>query len=416
MFKTFVFLFFLSLADKSLPDSASTNLLIGQAGATTISCSAQIIPEPLPHELKKLSKNAMENIYAIHLDDAEKNFEEIIKKYPEHPIGYFGRAMTKWARLEYEHEESNPALDSEFNILIDTAVQIGLQWVENHKYDANAFMCLGGAYGLRARLYLMQHKWLKAYFDGKKGIKKMKTALKIDPELYDAYIGLGMYEYYAGTLSGIIGILAKLFISGDAQKGIEYLTLTKEKGFFNAMAAELVLIEIFTQTNSPYSNSSLAVTWSKELRQKYQYHPMLHFTEIVALFENKQWQDVRKEAMDYLKYIEEGRPLYQKIYVPRALLALGTSFLAENDFDNALEYFLKASETLKGSGQANRWAVWAQVRTGNVYDLKGDREKALKYYNEALSCKDEWGFKEYIKKYTSKPYTLKDLPGALPPP
>lgn len=401
MVKIFVFLFFFLLADKL---------------ATTLSFSAQIIPEPLPQELKKLAKDALENIYAIKLNDAEKDFEEIVRKYPQHPIGYVGRAMTKWARLEYEHEGSNPKLEAEFNVLIDTAVQVGLQWVEKHRYDANAFMCLGAAYGLRARLYLSQHKWLKAYFEGKKGFKKMKTALKIDPELYDAYIGPGIYEYYAGTLTGIIGILADLFISGDAKKGIEYLMLTKEKGFFNSMAAEIVLIEIFTQTNSPYSNPSLAVKWSRELRQKYEHHPILHFTEIIALFEDKQWQEVKKEALQFLTYIEEGKPLYQKIYVPRALLALGTGFLAENDFDKALEYFLKASETLKESKQPNRWAVWALVRAGNVYDLKGDRENALKYYNDAMSYKGEWGFKEYIEKYISKPYTLKDLPGALPPP
>ncbi|MBI4655931.1 MAG: tetratricopeptide repeat protein [Elusimicrobia bacterium] len=385
---------------------------LGEQAYAKSNCS----PEGIPNQLRALAMQGMDAIYAVHLDEAEKQFKQLSAEYPLHPFGHFGEAMTKWARFEYEHEESNPQLDKEYLELTDKAIKVGWDWVDDHPCDAHAYMALGGMYGLRARLALMQHKWIRAYIDGRKAIKNMRHSLEIDPELYDAYLGLGMYEYYAGTLPGVIRILAKLLVSGNAKKGIDYLMICKEKGFFNATAAELLLIEFFTQPGSPYANPPLAVKWSKELRRKFSYHPMLHFVEIVSLFEDKQYQETIKQAFEYLKYVKEKKPLYKEVYVPRALLAIATSHLAQGELEKSLEYFMKGTETMKENEHPNRWAVWAYVRAGNVMDLTGQREKAVEHYKKALSYKDEWGFTDYIEEYLSRPYTAKELPGALPPP
>jgi hypothetical protein len=74
--------------------------------------------------------------------------------------------------------------------------------------------------------------------------------------------------------------------------------------------------------------------------------------------------------------------------------------------------------TLKDDSQLHsaRWGVWAIVRLGNVYDLKGARDKAVEFYKEAKAYKDDWGFSESIAKYLKKPFAEAELPGTLPPP
>jgi tetratricopeptide (TPR) repeat protein len=374
--------------------------------------------EPLPPELRELSKKGIDAIYAVDLPEAKKNFDEALAKYPEHPFPHFGIAMTKWATLEYLEDESDPKLDKEYGELTDRAIDVGLAWIKKHPGDANAYMCLGGMYGLRARLAVLQHRWIKAYFDGKKAISNTRMALKIDPEMYDAYLGLGMYEYYAGTLSGVVKILAKFFLSGDAKHGIELLTVCKDKGYFNALAAKLLLIEIYTTTGSPYVNPELAVKWSRELRAAYPEHPQMHFVEIVSLFENRQYGESRKESLDYLKAVNDGKPAYRKRYLPRVLTAIGTTYLVEKNYDQAELYFAQAAATIKAdpSQHPARWAVWAIVRLGNLYDLRGVRSRALAYYNEAKTYKDEWGFSESITNYVKRPFAAAELPGQMPPP
>jgi tetratricopeptide (TPR) repeat protein len=374
--------------------------------------------EPLPEELRLISKKGIEAIYAVDLTEAQKEFELALSKYPKHPFPHFGLAMTKWATLEYLEDESDPKLDKEYEGLTDKAIEVGKTWLAKHPGDANAYMCMGGMYGLRARLAVLQHRWIKAYFDGRKALSYMHQSLKVDPELYDAYLGLGMYEYYSGTLTGVVKILAKLVMPGDAKKGIELLNVCKDKGYFNALAAKLLLIEIYTTTGSPHVNPGLAVKWSRELRTAYPGHPQMQFVDIVSLYENKQYDESRKESMEYLKAVNEGKPAYRKRYLPRVLTAIGTTYLVEKNYDMAAEYFAKAAATLKEDPAAHpaRWGVWAIVRLGNVYDLKGMRDKALEYYREAKGYKDEWGFADSISGYLKKPFSVDELPGQMPPP
>jgi len=374
--------------------------------------------EPLPDELRELSKKGIDAIYSVNIPDATKYFSEALAKYPDHPYPHFGMAMTKWATLEYLEDESDPGIYKEYEEMTDKAIKVGLLWIKKHPGDANAYMCLGGMYGLSARLAVLQHRWISAYFEGRKAISNTRTALKIDPEMYDAYLGLGLYEYYAGTLSGVVKILAKFFLSGDAKHGIELLTVCKDKGYFNAMAAKLMLIEIYTTTGSPYANSGLAVKWAHELREAYPEHPQMQFVEIVSLFEDKKYEEARKESFEYLKLVNDGHPAYRRRYLPRILTAIATTYLVEKKYDQAEEYFAKAAATLKEdpAAQPARWGVWALVRLGNVYDLKGLRAKALEYYKQAQAYKDEWGFSEAIGNYLKKPFAEAELPGQMPPP
>jgi len=395
-------------------------LLIAAAFSLCASAALAAMPvsEPLPEEGHRVSKKGIEAIYAVDIPEAVKNFSAAVAKYPEHPYPHFGMAMTKWATLEYLEDESDPGLEKEYEAMTDEAIDIGQAWLKKHPGDANANLCMGGMYGLRARLALLQHRWIKAYFDGRKALSYTRRALKIDPELYDAYLGLGMYEYYAGTLHGAIKVLAKLVMKGDARKGIEMLETCKEKGYFNALAAKLLLIEIYTTTNSPYVNSERAVKWSKELRAAYPNHPQMHFVEIVSLYEAKQYGESRKEAMEYLKAVNENRPPYRRRYLPRVLTAIGTTYLVEKKYDEAADYFARAAATLKEDPKAHpaRWGVWAIVRLGHVHDLKGLRDKALAHYKEAKAYKDEWGFSESITNYLKRPFAAAELPGQMPPP
>ncbi len=379
--------------------------------------TALVKSKTLTDEIAKLTKKAFDDIYAIKVKEADKAVDAIIKKYPDHPFGHFGKAMTAWAKFEYQQERSNAKLDDEYVKLTDKVAEIGKAWLKKYPNDENAYMCLGGIYGLRARLAVTQHRWIKAYFDGKKAVRSMRKAIKINPELYDAYLGLGMYEYYAGTLPGVVGILSKIFfISGNAEKGLRYLTLCSEKGYFNKTAAKLILIEIYTQYKGKYSNPKLSVKWSEELMAEYPLHPLMHFVLIASLYEDGQIQKVQDEGFKYIRYIKEKKTIYTKNYLPRAYLTVATSYLAQMNLPEAEKYFLKSVDTLKDKAIAPRWAVWSIVRLGNIYDLKGDREKAMEHYKRALAYGDEWGFKDDIKKYFKRPFTKENIPCQLPPP
>jgi tetratricopeptide (TPR) repeat protein len=374
--------------------------------------------EPLPEDLRLLSKKGIDAIYAVDIEEAEKNFNLALQKYPDHPFPHFGIAMAKWASLEYLEEESDPRLDKEYAQLTDKALEVGRKWIGKHPGDANAYLAMGGMHGLRARLAVLQHRWFKAYFEGKKAVSDTRKALRINPELYDAYLGLGLYEYYAGTLPGAIKFFASLLMPGDVRKGMAYLTLCKDKGYFNAFAAKLLLIEIYTQHGGKYANTELALKWSRELRAADPQRPQMHFIEIVSLYEDRKYGEALKETQEYLQDIYDQKPGYRKSFLPRIFTTLGDIYLAEKDYDKAVEYFSKAAATLKEdpARPPARWAVWGLAQLGNAYDLKGMRPKALEAYREAKAYKDNWGLTESIERFMKKPFTADALPVPIPPP
>ncbi len=369
----------------------------------------------MPVDLDEHVMNGVQAVHSLEFDKADENFNWVLANYPGQPYGYFGLAVCSWARLEYQEEQSSPELEKEFIKRTETAVVKGKEWVKKYPNDAYAHVCLGGIYGLQARLELMQHKWVSAFMKGKSGLKEMKRALKIDPEIYDAKIGSGMYEYYAGTLGGFLKVLNYLFIRGNANDGIKMLHEVEQHGHFNKMVAKLLLIEIYTQTGSKYARPDMALKMAKEVREVYPNHPLVQFIEIVALYEDKKYEEVRALALDFLKNIEEGKKDYLPRYYSRAYTAIASSYLAEKQFDKALEYFSKAAG-YTSKEKPNRWAVWAVVRMGEIHDWQGDRPGALKLYKQANEYEDLWGFKDYINEHIKRQFTMKEFPGQLPPP
>lgn len=369
----------------------------------------------MPADLDEHIMAGVQGIHSMEFEKSEENFNWVLANYPGQPYGYFGLAVGAWARLEYQEEQSSPALEKEFVRRTQIAVEQGQKWLEKYPDDAYAHVCMGGIYGLQARLELMQHKWVSAFMKGKKGLSEMKKALKIDPELYDAKIGAGMYEYYAGTLGGFLKVLNFLFIRGDAEDGIKILHEVEQKGHYMKTVAKLLLIEIYTQTGSKYARPDLALKMAKEVRVIYPHHPLVQFVEIVCQYEDKHYEAVRELALDFIKRIDENQKDYLPRFYSRAYTALATSYLAEKQYDKALEFFGKAA-TYTSKEKPNRWAVWAVVRMGEIYDWQGNRAEAVRHYKQANEYQDLWGFKDYIQAHIKKPVTLKDFPGQLPPP
>ncbi len=70
-----------------------------------------------------------------------------------------------------------------------------------------------------------------------------ESVLDDDPEYYDAYMGLGVLQYYAGKqIDGFLGAIAWLVgMSGDANLGLEYFQKVYEKGSLLKTEAQFAL-------------------------------------------------------------------------------------------------------------------------------------------------------------------------------
>ena len=367
----------------------------------------------LTPEVLSLADAGVRAVYALDFDTARQNIDTLLKKYPNYPLALFGRTMIEWSRFEYEFEKSNPAQAEIFEESISSSIEGIKQWLKDNGDEAQAYMALGGVYGVKARFELANKSYIKAYFSGRKGLKYMNKATKLDPEMYDAYLGEAIYQYYAGTLPAVVKVLAKLVVSGDAQKGIDYLNMIKEKGRFSADTAKLLLVEISIESDK-YYNPPLADKYIHEILEKYPNNPLYNFVAIIASYENKDYDNVYKQASDFLNNIGV-KPFYKEIYIARSYTAMGTALMAKGEYEEAAKVFEQSRQATKEQ-EMSRWQLYNEFRLAQCYDAQGRRDLSEPLYKDIIARKQNWDIDEVAKAHLKEPFKPGTELGRMSPP
>src|SRR6185436_15881562 len=102
-----------------------------------------------------------------------------------------------WWQLAQQIDRDLPEVRANLEQDYQDTVRVAEKALESAKDDktrAEAYLYLGGAQGLKGRWLVTQKQWLKAYRLGKSGHRMLQRALEKDPQLYDAYLGLGIYD------------------------------------------------------------------------------------------------------------------------------------------------------------------------------------------------------------------------------
>ena len=367
-------------------------------------------------DIMAYATEGINGVYSLDYPTAQKNIQRVFEAYPDHPFAHFGNAMIAWSRYEYEFETSDDAQRKVFEKILDDSIDGIKRWLKQNPDDPNGYMGLGALYGLRAMFSMRNRSWVTAYFSGRRAIKNLEKSLALDPTYYDAYFGLGIYQYFAGTLPSIIKVLAKVVaIKGNPEEGVHQLNLAREKAAFTSDSAKLILIEVQNTRGSKFYNPQKSLEFIRTLHEKYPNNPLMHYVEVICLYETKNYEEVSAKAQYFLDQIGKN-PFYKDIYIARAYTALGTAQMAQGNFEKAREIFEQGRDAVRAQAPS-RWGVWNALRLGQVYDVLGQREKAIAQYKYVLSFKDKWGFDELAKSLIKKPYQIPAVGdvGPLPP-
>lgn len=370
----------------------------------------------LPPDVMEYATVGINGVYSLDFDTAQENIQKVFETYPDHPFAHFGNAMIAWSRYEYEYELSDDKQRKEFEKILNNSIAGIKRWIKKNPDDPNAYMGIGALYGLRAMFSMRNRSWVTAYFSGRKAIHNLEKSMALDPTYYDAYFGLGIYNYFAGTLPNVIKVLATLVaIKGNVAKGVEQLNTAREKATFTSDSAKLILIEIQNTRGTQYYAPEKSLQYIQELHAKFPANPLMHYVVLICQFETGDYEAVLAGGQAFLGLIGSNK-FYKEIYIPRAYTAIGTAYMAKGEWEKAREAF-EHGRTAVAHQEPSRWGVWNEYRLGQVYDVLGERDKAVAQYKKVLSFKDKWGFDEAAKAGLKTPWqaaTGKDV-GPLPP-
>ncbi len=363
-------------------------------------------------EMDQLLHAGIDAIYLMDFAAADAILVKAIALEPEYPHAYLGRAATDLIRFAYGAEQADPALLKTFQAKTDVAIKVAEAYLKKHPNDPDVLFVLGSAHGISGRLAIVQRQWLRAFGHGRTSMKTIRLAAKLEPELYDAQLGLGMFDYYVATIPKFAGWLAKIMLGGDRVRGIQRIRVAAEKGDYARTSAQFILVEIFLEDEFGARDPIEGLKFMRGIHARYPDSPMIDTALISALYEAKQYDEAVKAAREYQARIKSGR--YPANYLAQSHAFLATLLWAAGDKEKALSEFNAAAEARAG-GVCTRWTVWSRVRVGHLLDALGRRAEALAAYKAAYAEKDDWDYRVLIKPCLKTPCVGDKYPGHFSP-
>jgi tetratricopeptide (TPR) repeat protein len=184
----------------------------------------------------------LEHIYSGRMDLAIPEVQALERAQPEHPLGYLLEAEARWWQIwclsaEYKYGMSLPRHrgkapgDQLYLDVVAKAEALAEAALAKHE-SAEMHLYAGMAGGLASRMYGLRTENRAGARAGVRAREHFLRALALDPTLADADTGLGLYNYYVDTLSGIARVL-RFFMGipgGSKEEGIRQLKLAIDHG------------------------------------------------------------------------------------------------------------------------------------------------------------------------------------------
>lgn len=333
-------------------------------------------------------------MYRLEFDKAEWEFKEITALDPESPAGYFALAALAWWRhsQNFDTNASDKAIEGDFILNSDKVIELSNRMIEEGRNMDQAYFFMGNAYGLQGRWYAIRRAWWRSYTHGRKGRKYLKKCVELNPGIYDAYLGLGIFDYYAATLPGTLGLAAKLFVGGDRQRGMEYVKIARDKGRFFKLEARFFLIEIFSMHEKDFK---AAYAETDALKAMDPANMLFRAGEIMTHMQAEDWQGVLSECEAFLGawQVKQQKGLEQQLAM--VYLSAGDALIAMKRYEEAVRWL---SDGIEKTGFPEKgWVTYCYLRRAQALDLLGRRAEAMADYKAAAARPNFWDSQKYAR-------------------
>jgi tetratricopeptide (TPR) repeat protein len=252
-------------------------LLIGTAATLSgASRGAQL-------ELPAVAYAVIDQIYSGDLEGELQGAHRLEQQQPEHPLGYFFEGEARWWKIwctsaefkygmTYPRHRARLAADQRYlDLAAKTSSLAEAQLALEDTAEMHFYAGMGDA--LAARLYSLRGENRSTARAGVRAREHFLRASALDPGLADADLGLGLYNYYADTLSATARVL-RFFMGipgGSKREGIRQLEHAIAEGVLTPSEARFYLAISLHNCDQKYER---ALQVAGPLVEKYPSNPL----------------------------------------------------------------------------------------------------------------------------------------------
>ncbi len=325
-----------------------------------------------------LTNQGIEELYGLKINSAVKYFDEVIAIAPSDQRGHFFRAMAYYYKyfLLNEKEDFDKFIKASDDVI--TICERHLKYNSNQTEQAKTYFYLGGIKGYRGiikSIYSSGSPSISVLKEGKEAYEALEYAITLNPQMYDAYMGLGLFTYVVGSLpKAFRWIAGVLGFEGDKKKGIEYLRIANEKALYTKYEA-LWWLTFFYMGENDDENASKSL---EAVLKKFPANTLY----LVLMGNFQMSMNKFDKAFEYFTRASVIQAPEMKKLTYFASAGLGRYFFVKNNFNEAITHFENFINLVPEKEDRWRNRDNALYNLALSYDFLGQREKAISYFQQ----------------------------------
>ena len=269
--------------------------------------SALVEPCAAKLEVPPAAQAVVGQIYSGDLEAALEGARRLEQERPDHPVGYLLEGEALWWKIwctsaefkygmTYARHRAKLAADRHyFDLAAKVSALAEPQSSQQESAEMQFYAGMGDA--LNARLYSLRGENRNAARAGVHAREHLLRAIALDPSMADADLGLGLYNYYADTLSGLARVM-RFFMGipgGSKEEGVQQLQRAMSEGVLAPAEARFYLVVNLHNYEQKYEQ---ALDISGPLVEKYPSNPLFQLIrgDLYAKLGRKESAAVRYRA------------------------------------------------------------------------------------------------------------------------
>jgi tetratricopeptide (TPR) repeat protein len=319
-------------------------------------------------------------ILDARFDQADAELQRACGPAPPEACAVLDATATWWRILM---DPDSRALDGEFSSSVDEAIASAEAWVARDPRSAEAQFYLGAAYAVRVQWRVLRAEKLAAARDGKRIKVALDRAIALDPDMDDAYFGVGMYQYYADVAPASAKVLRFLLMlpGGNRTEGLARMLRARAHGRLLQGEADYQLQIIYLWYEHRVDQ---AVAILESLHDRFPGNPL--FLSELAQVQDVYQHDITASLDTWrseLALAREQRLNESGIAEIRARLGVARHLDTLYQTDEAIEQLRAVIDARPSQPYGSLASAWMAL--GEAEDRLGDRDAALTAYRAAMA-------------------------------
>lgn len=343
----------------------------------------------------KQIQSTVSKIYNFNFGKADSELDAFSIKYPNDHRGYYYKSMMN---LWFFLGSLNEAYKDSFDFYSDKAKSI-LEKNKNEKQFEviKKLFWLGMIEYNKSVASARANDFGSAILSLKNMRNRLDEAIRLNPEFYDAYLPIGLSNFAFAEVPAALRWAANLVgFNSDKELGLEYLQLVSDKGNILRTDAQFYLSQIYSRVIIDHQEADKILS---KLIKTYPKNLLFNYSSAWIKYE---LNDLNASEKILRNIISSNDKIFSYV-IANSHLLLANIFFAKEQFDSALVHY----NSFRDYRVNNDYTGLANLKTGICYELLGNRNQAIKFYeksDEGNKDLDEDIYAERLgKQFTSKP-------------